>query len=99
MAQFDIFTISNQKYLFLAVQHDILSPISTTVVVPLRPQKDVPKSVNRLNPILTIAGEQWVFVPTALAAVRNSELIPTGLSLASERDAILAAMDLLFFGI
>lgn len=99
MAQFDLYRIDDQNEWFVSVQHDMLSPLDTTVVVPLRQARLLRNVAGRLSPKLLVNGEEWVLFPPALAAVCNSVLRPSGLSLAPDRDAILAALGLLFFGI
>jgi toxin CcdB len=54
--------------------------------------------VDRLNPRVEVDGEPFVLVAQELVTVRKSALGSARGSIAGERDAVLAALDLLFTG-
>lgn len=103
MKQFDIvanpFPRSRERQPFLAsLQSDLLSRnLDTTVVAPLEPAASG-TFADRLNPRVEIEGQPFVLITQELVTVRKSGLGETCGSIASERDAIVAALDLLFTG-
>jgi toxin CcdB len=103
MKQFDIvanpFPRSRERQPFLAaLQSDLLvRSLDTVVVAPLEPAASG-TFADRLNPRVDIDGQPFVLVAQELATVRKSVLgTPRG-SIAGARDAIIAALDLLFTG-
>jgi toxin CcdB len=103
MKQFDIvanpFPRSRERQPFLAaLQSDLLvRSLDTVVVAPLEPAASG-TFADRLNPRVDIDGQPFVLVAQELATVRKSVLgTPRG-SIAGARDAIMAALDLLFTG-
>jgi toxin CcdB len=103
MKQFDIvanpFPRSRERQPFLAaLQSDLLvRSLDTVVVAPLEPAASG-TFADRLNPRVEIDGQPFVLVAQELATVRKSMLgTPRG-SIAGARDAIIAALDLLFPG-
>jgi toxin CcdB len=97
MACFDIHRSGTG--LVVDVQADLIEILSTRVVVPLIPPDRAPKPARRLNPVFELPGTgPVVFVAQYIAALPRAELeSPVG-SLAAERDAIRAALDLSFLG-
>ncbi|MCU0650406.1 MAG: CcdB family protein [Gemmatimonadaceae bacterium] len=56
--------------LLLEVQHDLLSTLATTVVVPLRPVSAMKGAILRtLTPIIEVEGREYVLVTPELAGV------------------------------
>lgn len=102
MAQFDLFRNPRSRTfpVLLDVQADLLSALATRVVVPMaRLRGHGAKPITRLNPTATVGGIEYVLVFQELAAIPVSALgKPIG-SLASQRTALIAAVDLLFTGI
>jgi len=104
MAQFDVYTNPNKEtrahfpYL-LDVQDDMLDTLSTRVVIPLMPLNSKAMSMERLNPVLNIDGEQYLASIPELAGVRKSILVQPVVNLSENRDAIIAALDVLFTGV
>jgi toxin CcdB len=104
MAQFDVYRNPNPKsaqtvpYL-LDVQSDFLSGFSTRAVVPIAPTESVGKSAQRLHPQFQIDGANMVMMTELLAAVPKVALGAAVMSLAQNRDDIIAAMDFLITGI
>jgi toxin CcdB len=97
MAQFDLYRLDGS--LVMDVQAELLDRLSTRVVVPLLPEPEAPRSANRLNPIFTIEGARYVLLPQFMAAVPLAELGNKAGSLATERDRIKAAVDMVFDGV
>lgn len=102
MAQFDVCLNSNTgtqvrvPYL-LVLQTDFLEPLATVVVSPLVRTGDfIP--AKRLNPVFEIEGEQFILSTAELAGVPKGTLGAVVENLSHERDAVIAAVDLLFTG-
>jgi len=103
MKQFDVhanpFQRSRERQPYLAtLQSDLLARnLDTTVVAPLEPA-GTGTFADRLNPQVEIDGESYVLITQELVTVRKSVLGATRGSIAGARDAIIAALDLLFTG-
>jgi toxin CcdB len=105
MAQFDVHRNGNAAtrarvpYL-LDVQSDLLDVLATRVVVPLA-KLDVlgGKVAERLSPVFEIEGRKVVMLTPELAGISRKALGEQVTSLAGERQAIVAALDLVFTGI
>ena len=105
MAQFDVYrntspaTRARMPYL-LDVQSDLLDPIATRIVVPLcKPDVLSGKPAERLNPAFEIERRKVLMLTPELAGVPRKILGERVASLASERRAIIGALDLAFSGI
>ena len=97
MAEFAVHALRSGG-LVVDVQSDLLDPFETRVVIPLVAPEHAPRAPRRLNPVLEVAGERRILATHLLAALPRAELgTPVG-SLAAERDAIRAALDMLFLG-
>ena len=86
--------------LLLDVQSDLLADLGTRVVVPLCPapaMKD--KIINTLMPVFEIEGKQYVMLTPQLAGIGNKQMGAKVADLAHQREAIIAALDLLITGI
>jgi toxin CcdB len=103
MKQFDIvenpFPRSRGRQPFLVtLQSDLLvRSLDTVVVAPLEPASSGPFA-DRLNPHVEINGEQFVLMVQELVTVRKSVLGNPRASIVKERNAIIAALDMLFTG-
>jgi toxin CcdB len=103
MKQFDVlanpFPRSRERQPFLvALQSDLLvRSLDTVVVAPLEPAASG-TFADRLNPRVDVDGQPYVLMAQELVSVRKSVLGASRASIASERDAIIAALDLLFTG-
>ncbi len=97
MACFDLYR--SGAGLVVDVQSDLTEILSTRVVVPLIPPDRAPKPARRLNPVFDLPGTgPAVLVTQYIAALPRAELgAPMG-SLTAKRDAIRAALDMLFLG-
>ncbi len=98
MARFDVFENLGGAGYLLDVQSDLLSGLNTRVVVPLLPISTAPSPARRLNPILSIGGQELVMATQYMAAVPEQELRSGVGSLAAKHDEISAALDMLFLG-
>jgi toxin CcdB len=103
MKQFDImanpFPRSRGRQPFLvALQSDLLAgSLDTVVVAPLEPAGSG-TFADRLNPAIKVDGKPYVLIAQELVTVRKSVLGKPQGSVAEARDAIVAALDLLFTG-
>jgi toxin CcdB len=103
MKQFDIvenpFPRSRARQPFLVtLQSDLLVRTLDTVVVAPLEKATSGTFADRLNPRVELDGEQFVLVAQELVTVRKSVLGNPRASIANERDAIIAALDMLFTG-
>jgi toxin CcdB len=104
MAQFDVHrnvsSASRTRIPYLLdVQSDLLEPLATRVVVPLAKPQVLGKVAERLSPIFEVEGRKMVMLTPELAGVPRKALGERVANLASERQAIIAALDLVFTGI
>ena len=105
MAQFDVYRNQNPASrsripFLLDVQSDLLEPLATRVLVPLcRPRVLQGKVAERLNPVFEVEGRKVVMLAPELAGVAARAVGERVCSLAAERAAIIAALELVFTGI
>ena len=104
MAQFDVYRNPNPAsrgrvpYL-LDVQSGLLEPLATRVVVPLcRPRVLRGKAAERLNPVFEVEGRKVFMLTPELSGVPCKAVGERVGNLASERAAIIAALDMVFTG-
>jgi hypothetical protein len=103
MKQFDVvanpFARSRERQPFLVtLQNDLLvRSLDTVVVAPLEPALSS-TFADRLNPRVEVEGRPFVLVAQELVTVRKSALGSVRGTIVGERDAIIAALDLLFTG-
>ncbi len=102
MTQFDVFSHGFPRdpgipYV-IVLQSDLLSPLRSAVVAPLRRFGDTPV-FDRLTPVLEVNGEKLVLALTEIVHLPVKRLGDPVANLASERDRIIAALDMLFTGI
>lgn len=98
MAQFDIYEVASKRGYLVDCQSMLLSHLSTRTVVPLLPLTDLPRVV-RLNPVLKVEDENYLFAAHLLFAIPKMRLGKRVSNLEGERDAILRAIDVLWSGI
>ena len=104
MPQLDVYANPDQgsaEYLpyVVEMQSGLLSDLPSTVVIPLA----VPEAIDdlpilHLNPRLQVEGRSLVALTQDLASVPRRLLKQPVANLTEERDALLAALDLLFTG-
>jgi toxin CcdB len=102
LKQFDVvpnpFPRSRERQPFLvALQSDLVRSLDTVVVAPLEPAASG-TFADRLNPRIDVDGQPFVLVAQELVTVRKSLLGRPQGSIAGARDAVIAALDLLFTG-
>lgn len=87
--------------LLLDVQSDLLGALGTRVVVPLAPASIATNrsAMQTLNPVCNVEGRPYVLITPQLAGISAKELGPAIADLSDDRQAIIAALDLLFTGI
>lgn len=97
MAKYDVHRLSNGT-LVVDCQSDHIRLFETRVVVPLLPRGEDAEPVERLQPILRVAGEQLILTTHLLAAVPRAELGRPVTTVAYCSDVIDAALDMLITG-
>lgn len=99
MARFDIYRLNDEVPFVVDVQADMLAHLASVVVVPLVPASQFTVApLTRLNPSLTIDGVDYTLVTTDIAAIPRSLLGARAANAASQRDAIVTAIDFLLQG-
>ena len=98
MAQFDVYRISGHSVV-VDIQCDIIGHFETRMVVPLIETAKSPRRMERLHPVLTVVGQSYVLATHLMAAVPSARLENPLTNLAADRDAIIAALDMLVTGI
>ena len=101
MAQFDIYKITCQggAEFLLDLQDDLLENLSTRVVAPLVRPEMVGQTMQTLNPRVWVASEPYLLLTHMLAAIPVTALVDVAGTAKSQRDEIIASIDLLFTGI
>jgi len=101
--QFDVYSNPlkwgrGDRPFIIIVQHSFFDEYPTRIVAPLvivaaiRPRP-------RLNPMVTVDGRDLHFSPTELATISLKHLRNPVTNLESDRDKLIAALDLVFTGI
>lgn len=98
MAQFQVYRDRDEPGYLLDCQSDILSGLSTRLVVPLFPQDAVPPLSPRLNPTLKVGGEALVMMTHFAVTVPERRLGEAIASAARENIVIMNAFDMLLSG-
>jgi toxin CcdB len=81
------------------VQADLLSELSSRVVIPLAKAPELAKKpIDRLTPVVEIDGDEYILLTPQLAGIRSTELGPLVANLTGQRHAIVAAIDFLITG-
>lgn len=98
MAQFDVYENPGDPGYLLDCQSNLLSDLTTRLVVPLLPRDYAPPPSHRLNPTFTIGGEEMVLMTHFAAAVPRRTLSKVVASLAGEYTVVMNALDVLLTG-
>ena len=98
MARFDVYRMATAQGFLLDVQTDLLSELSTRVVVPLLPLTNAPLPAQRLNPVFDIENLEVLMATQFLAAVPESEFKEVVGNLEGFQNEISVALDMLFSG-
>ena len=97
MARFDIYRTDGGA-LVLDVQTNLISSLTSRLVIPLIAEISAPTPIKRLHPRVVIEGENYILATHLMAAVPIRVLgRPVGDSL-ENYDAIVAAIDMIFLG-
>ena len=105
MAQFSVHPNKNPKtraaYPYLVdVQTDLLSNLSTRIVVPLtQPEALLKKPIKNLMPTVEVDGQPFVMLVPQLAGIAASDLGPAVSTVEARRVDVIAALDFLITGI
>jgi toxin CcdB len=101
--QFDVFrnpdreTAGDHPYL-VVLQSDAIDQIDTRVVAPLVSVRSM-KFFEKLLPRVSVTGRQFVIAIPDMAAIPTSQVGVAIANLESDRERIIAALDLVFTGI
>lgn len=98
MARFSVYAVKGLEGYVVEIQSDLLSHLTTRVVVPLLPEASAPERVRRMNPLFDMDGETFSLVTEHMVAVPVSFLGPKVADLAGQGDEITAAVDFLMQG-
>ncbi len=103
VAQFDVHAVPEVEadyapYL-VELQSDLVSGLDTAIVAPLVRRADAGPIVQHLNPVLHFGGDELVLRIGELVSLPRIALGRKVGSMKSDREALTAAIDLLFFGI
>jgi toxin CcdB len=99
MSRYSVYVNSEGPGFLLDVQANLLSHLSTCVVVPLLPVDTAPRPARALNPLLDIDGVPHVMVTQFLAAVPRRLLAQKVADLHEGAHEIVSALDCLFQGV
>ncbi len=100
--QFDVFANpdaheSVYRPFIVVLQSGLVSDLRSTIVAPLVRRQDM-SGAQRLNPLVTVAGEEFWLATHELFALDRRILRKKVASLAECRNQIIAALDMLFTG-
>jgi toxin CcdB len=104
MSQFDLFvnpiSRARKAYPFVVlIQSDVADTGPERIVAPLAPRSRLQGTTGRLAPTVSVDGVDHVILVPRIMSVRVDELRTTRGSLATHRNAIVAALDFLFLGV
>ncbi|WP_045221647.1 CcdB family protein [Desulfonatronum thioautotrophicum] len=100
MAQFDVYIgrSKNAKY-FIDLQDNILDTLTTRVVAPLVPLELINLPIKNVNPIIYVNDEKLLLFTHLLAAIPCKQLGKCIGNIRTQRNEIVAALDMLFTGV
>lgn len=101
MARFDVYrhpdaVLRKHTPFLLDVQNDYISSVDTRVVLPMRTAKLAGLPMRDLNPAFEIGGLQVVLDTPAIAAFPAADLRNPVMSLRTQAEPIVSALDTLF---
>lgn len=104
MGQFTVYKNRNaatrSRYPFLLdVQHDLLSQLSTCVVIPLAERTEAQQPMSHLNAVVKIENREHILVTQQLAGISRAELGSRVADLSEYRNDFISALDFLVSGI
>lgn len=89
---------AGQRPYLVVLQSDLISGLHSAVVAPLASREQF-SGARRLNPVVPIDGREFWLATHELFAVDRRVLRTPIANLSDHRDAIIAALDLVFTGI
>lgn len=103
MAQFDIHAVPSADadyapYL-VELQSDLVAGLDSTIVAPLVRRADAGPILHHLNPVIRFGDEELVLRVGELVSLPRNMLGRKVGSAHADRDALMAAIDVVFFGI
>jgi toxin CcdB len=97
VAQFDVHRLGDG--LVIDCQADLLDHLHSRFVVPIIARNEAPTPARRLNPIIEIAGAEYVMATQLASALHRKELGEVIASLADRGLEITGALDVLISGV
>ncbi len=99
MARFRVYRYAEGRSLLLDVQANLMSQLSTCVVVPLLPTDGAPLPAKGLNPVFRLADEDYVMATQFIASVPRAVLREEVHDLEDQAAVVVSALDVLFQGV
>lgn len=103
MAQFDIYAVpvadADYAPYLVELQSDLVSELETAIVAPLVRRADAGPIVHHLHPVIRFGSEELVLRIGELVSLPRTVLGRKVGSIKSDREALMAAIDIVFFGI
>jgi toxin CcdB len=104
MAQFDVHRnpvpAARRAYPWVVVmQSDVAASGRSRLVAPLAPRAAFASSPGRLAPVARFVDEEFVVLVPSLVSIPARDLESPAGSIAAQRAELLAAVDLLFYGV
>ena len=96
MARFDLYRA--EVGFILDIQTDLLSGLTTRLVVPLLPLQGAPRPAGRLNPVLDVDGQLYSLQPQMMGAISAHALGRPVDNLIRHYDRIVAAISMILNG-
>ncbi|URW75739.1 CcdB family protein [Sphingomonas donggukensis] len=97
MAQFDVHRLRDGA-MVVDVQSDLLSTLTSRLVIPLVPPGEDAQAMDRLHPVVEVLGKPYLVATHLAGAVARRDLGPLQASLSDEDFAIKSALDFLISG-
>jgi hypothetical protein len=103
MPQFDVFphpieSVRRVYPLAVSLRSDLITGGDEGLIAPLIPRSRMPGAVGRLSPVVEIDSEEYMVLIERITTLPVRELPRRIANLSRYRDALLGAVDLLFFG-
>lgn len=98
MARFDVYRHQSGSGYLLDCQADVLSELSTRLVVPLLQPTEGPPRIGRLNPAFCIEDKDVVMYTQYVGSIPTRELDLPVASLAEQNTTIMNALNMLISG-
>ncbi|WP_022976560.1 CcdB family protein [Nevskia ramosa] len=103
MAQFDVHAVpaadADYAPYLVELQSDLVSGLDTALVAPLVRRADAGPIVHHLNPVIRFGDDELVLRIGELVSLPRTVLGRKVGSIKSDREALMAAIDVIFFGI